>query len=183
MQDEQIIDLYWERNEQAIAESDRAYGALCHSIAMNILSDRMDAEECVNDTWLHSWNAMPPQRPGNLRAFFCRITRNLSLDRYRSRHKTRARGDGFELSLEELAECLPDPDTLREDDPISDLLNGFLGSLKPLFRKLLVGRYWHGYSVKQLADTYGLTANHVSVTLKRTREALRAYLTERGYRI
>ncbi len=183
MQDQQIIDLYWSRDEQAIAESDRAYGALCHSVAMNILSDRMDAEECVNDTWLKSWNAMPPERPGNLRAFFCRITRNLSIDRYRARHKTKSRGDGFEVALHELTECLPDPASVQDNDPLPALLDEFLESLKPTPRKLLVGRYWHAYSVNQLAETYGMTPNHVSVTLKRLREALRDFLTERGYRI
>ena len=124
-----------------------------------------------------------PERPNNLRAFFCRITRNLSIDRYRARHKTKSRGDGFEVALHELTECLPDPTTVESNDPLPALLDEFLESLKPTPRKLLVGRYWHAYSVSQLAETYGMTPNHVSVTLKRLREALRDFLTERGYKI
>ena len=183
MDDQHIVQYFFDRDEQALTYTTQKYGALCHSVAMNILSDRMDAEECVNDTWIRSWNAMPPERPVNLRAFFCRITRNLSIDRYRARHKTKSRGDGFEVALHELTECLPDPATVQDNDPLPALLDEFLDSLKPIPRKLLVGRYWHAYSVSRLAEAYGMTPNHVTVTLKRLREALRAYLTERGYRL
>ena len=183
MDDHQILAYFFNRDEAALTHTEAKYGKLCHSVAMNILSDRMDAEECVNDTWIRSWNAMPSERPVNLRAFFCRITRNLSIDRYRARHKTKSRGDGFEVALHELTECLPDPATVQDNDPLPALLDEFLDSLKPIPRKLLVGRYWHAYSVSRLAEAYGMTPNHVTVTLKRLREALRAYLTERGYRL
>lgn len=183
MNDNEILAALAARDESALAALDASCGRLCRAIARNILGSEEDAEECVNDTWLKSWNAMPPERPGNLRAFFCRITRNLSIDRYRARHKTKSRGDGFEVALHELTECLPDPATVQDNDPLPALLDEFLDSLKPTPRKLLVGRYWHAYSVNQLAETYGMTPNHVSVTLKRLREALRDFLTERGYRI
>lgn len=183
MNDNQIIQLYWERDEQAIVESERQYGALCHTVAMNILSNPQDAEECVNDTWLKSWQTIPPKRPPNLCAFFCRIARNLSLDRYRRKYMTQARGSGFEVALHELSECLPSDETIAGTDPLPSLLDGYLATLDPTHRKLFVGRYWHAYPVKRLAAAYGMTPNHVSVILHRLRDDLRSYFNERGYQI
>lgn len=183
MNDNQIIQLYWDRNEQAIEESHRQYGALCHTVAMNILSNIMDAEECVNDTWLKSWNTIPPKRPPNLCAFFCRITRNLSIDRYRQKYLTAVRGGGFDIALHEIAECIPSDEPIPGQDLLPELLDGFLATLDITQRKLLVGRYWHAYPVKQLAKAYGMTPNHVSVILHRLREDLRVYLSERGYQV
>ena len=109
MEDQQIIQLYWDRREQAIWESDRKYGAYCRSIARRILAVEEDAEECVNDTWLHAWNAMPPQRPSILSAFFGKLARNLSLDRWRRNRAAKRGGDQVELALHELGDCLPAP--------------------------------------------------------------------------
>ena len=106
MEDQQIIELYWARSEQAIRESETKYGAFCLSIARNILAQEQDAEECVNDTWLRAWNAMPPQRPGSLGAYLARITRNLSIDRWRSR-RSQKRGAGMEALVLELEDCVP----------------------------------------------------------------------------
>ena len=106
MDDHKIIDLYWARSQQAIAESDRKYGTYCRTIARNILPRLEDAEECVNDTWLRAWNAMPPQRPSVLQAFFGKLTRNLSLDRWRREHAAKRGGSQIELALDELEDCL-----------------------------------------------------------------------------
>ena len=180
MQDNEIIRMYLDRNEQAIAESDRKYGALCHSVAMNILDSRPDAEECVNDTWLKAWNSIPPQHPTYLKAFLCRITRNLALDRFRTLHRRKRNAD-IEVSLSELEACIPMPE--ESADELPGLLNMFLDGLDSLERRLFMGKYWHGYSLRQLAKGYGLSENAVSLHLMRTRKKLKAFLEERGYRL
>lgn len=180
MLDSEIIDLYFARNEQAIKESDRKYGPLCRSIAMNILDSPPDAEECVNDTWLHTWHAIPPQRPNALKAFLCRITRNLSLDRYRTLHRARRNID-MEVSLSELEDCIPLPDEAADDLPA--LMNQYLASLDGLERRLFMGKYWHGYTVRQLAEGYGLSEGAVTMRISRTRDKLRAFLTKEGYSV
>ncbi|MBE6557763.1 MAG: sigma-70 family RNA polymerase sigma factor [Ruminococcaceae bacterium] len=177
MEDNKIIDLYWARDDAAVVETSIKYGGICHGVAMGILHNRQDAEECVNDTWVRAWQTIPPERPNAFKAFLCRITRNLSIDRYRQNQR-RAKHIDMEQILDELAECIPD----REEVGFGDTLNTFLDGLEPLERKLFLGRYWHACSVKALAATYGLTPNHVSVRLHRTREHLRKYLTERGYK-
>ena len=109
MEDARIVELYWERDEAAIAESSAKYGGYCYQIAFRILALREDAEECVNDTWLHAWNAMPPQRPSILSAFFGKLARNLSLDRWRRNRAAKRGGSQVELALHELGDCLPAP--------------------------------------------------------------------------
>lgn len=180
MEDFDIIALYLERKETAITETEKKYGGYCHQISMNILNDRLDAEECVNDTWLKTWNSIPPQRPGVLRLFLGTITRNLSINRYKARQAQR-RNRELEVSLEELAECIP----MKEEDAgeLPTLLNGFLRSQPSEDRTLFVLRYWHAHSVKHLAETFGMTAGAVSNRLWRIREKLRTYLTERGYHV
>ncbi len=178
MDDQSIIELYFARDDRAIAETSIKYGGVCYGVAIGILRDRQDAEECVNDTWVRTWATVPPERPNVFKAFLCRITRNLSIDRYRQNQRRYANVD-LELILDELAECLPE----QEESGFGETLNVFLDGLDELDRNLFLGRYWHACSVKSLAGTYGLTANHVSVRLHRTRERLRSYLTERGYKI
>ncbi len=178
MHDNDIITLYHERNERAIVATAAKYGGICHGVAMGILHNRQDAEECVNDTWIRTWDSIPPERPRVFKAFLCRITRNLSIDRYRQNQR-RAAHVNMELILDELAECLPD----HEDTALTNALNDFFVNLEPLERKLFLGRYWHATPVKTLAKMYDLTPNHVSVRLHRIRERLRSYLTERGFSI
>lgn len=178
MDDQKIIELYFARDEQAISATAEKYGVYCHTIAMNVLASRPDAEECVNDTYLKAWQSMPPQRPSVLRLFLGRITRNLALDKYR---RNQVRGREHMLPLDELAECLPVKESDADELPL--LFNGFLATLPETDRRLFVLRYWHGHSVKVLANRFGLTANAVSVRLYKTREKLRAYLEERGYRV
>jgi RNA polymerase sigma-70 factor (ECF subfamily) len=146
-------------------------------VSMDILQDRMDAEECVSDTWLQTWRTIPPQRPTILKAFLCRITRNLSINRLRER-KAKRRDRDMTLSLEELEGVLSIPEDKSEG--LSELISEFLRSLEREDRLLFMGRYWHGQSVRELADRMGLSANAAAVRLHRVREELRDFLTERG---
>ena len=183
--DEQIIELYFARDERAISETANAHGAYCFGVAMRILKSHMDSEECVNDTWLRAWNTIPPHRPDILRTYLAHIIRNLAITRYRRDHAEK-RSHSPDSPLHELAECLPDPDgSPAEAASMAELrqaLNAFVAGLEELDRKLFVGRYWHSYGVNELARHYGLTPNAVTKRLGRTREKLRAYLNERGYR-
>ena len=177
MEDHQIIELYFARDELAIEETAKRYGGVCMQVSMDILQDRMDAEECVSDTWLQTWRTIPPQRPTILKAFLCRITRNLSINRLRER-KAKRRDRDMTLSLEELEWVLSIPEEHAEG--LSELISEFLRSLDKEDRLLFMGRYWHGQSVKELADRMGLSANAATVRLHRIREELRDFLTERG---
>lgn len=177
MEDHQIIELYFARDELAIEETAKRYGGVCMQVSMDILQDRMDAEECVSDTWLQTWRTIPPQRPTILKAFLCRITRNLSINRLRER-KAKRRDRDMTLSLEELEGVLSIPEDKSEG--LSELISEFLRSLDREDRLLFMGRYWHGQSVKELADRMGLSANAATVRLHRIREELRDFLTERG---
>ena len=175
-----IIALYFARDERAITETDRVYGKFCMGLSQGIVGNRSDAEECVSDTYLKVWNTVPPKDPPSLKAYLGKIVRNLSINRY---HANRAakRNRELEIALYELAECLPAPEEVESD--LTGLLEAFLLSEEPLNRKLFMGRYWHAVSVNDLAKHYALTPNAVTKRLIRTREKLRVYLTERGYRI
>ncbi len=180
MDDQTILDLYFARDERAIRESERQYGALCHTVAFNILRDRSDAEECVNDTYLKAWNSIPPARPHSLSVFLCRITRNLALDRFRLSHRQKRNAD-LTVSLEELSACIPMPDEAAGELPA--LLNQFLARLDAEERQIFVGRYFHACSVKTLSRLHGLTPKAVTMRLSRTRGKLRSFLEERGYSV
>ncbi|MBE6558459.1 MAG: sigma-70 family RNA polymerase sigma factor [Ruminococcaceae bacterium] len=179
MTDQEIIALYFDRDEQAIVETAQRYGQTCMKTAMRILDNRSDAEECVNDTYLKAWNSIPPERPQALVAFLCRITRNVAITRYRALHRGK-RNQDLEVALSELSECLP---AAEEDGRLKDLLDGFLRALDETDRRLFLGRYWHNYPVNRLATAYGLTANAVSLRLYKTREKLRVYLEKEGYTV
>ena len=180
MNDQDIIDLYFARNERAIAETERQYGKACMQVSMNILDSRPDAEECVNDTYLKTWHSIPPTRPNSLCAFVCRIARNLSLNRLRDLRREK-RNRELTVSFEELEDCIPVDES--HADALPELLADFLRGLDEDDRKLFVGRYWHSMTVKDLAESWGLTPNAVALRLMKTREKLRAYLTEGGYTV
>ncbi len=180
MEDHDIIALYFARNEQAIRETADKYGEFCEGVAMGILGNRQDAEECVSDAYLRTWNSIPPKHPSSLKAFLAKITRNLSIDRVRHRHIARHDSD-LELMLSELEPYLPARE--EEESALTELLDGFLTGLEPLERKLFMGRYWHGYPVNRLAEHYGLSPNAVSLRLHRTREKLRGYLEQGGFTV
>ena len=182
MEDLQIIDLYWKRDERAIRETDGKYGALCHRIAMNILSSYQDSEECVSDTYGRCWDTMPPQRPFSLRSYVGRIVRNLSISRYRANHAQK-RFAGAEVLLSELADCVPTPDNVQrtvEAGELGELISAWLDTLEREERALFLRRYWGGESVAELAVEAGLRPNALTKRLLRLREQLRRYLEERG---
>ena len=180
MNDQEIIDLYFARNEQAIAETDKSYGKVCMQVSVNILASRPDAEECVNDTYLKAWQSIPPTRPASLCAFVCRIVRNLSLNRLRDLRRNK-RNREITLSLEELEACIPD--TVEDSHELGTLLNAFLEGLHETDRVVFMGRYWYSYSVDDLAVSTGLTKKAVYMRLHKIREQLRAFLSERGYHV
>ena len=186
MEDTKIIDLYWARSQQAIAESERKYGAYCHTIARRILDREEDAEECVNDTWLHAWNAMPPQRPSLLSAFFGKLTRNLSLDRWRRDRAAKRGGSQTEAALHELEDCLPDlrgPEEHLEAGETAAIISAFLRKQPELDRKLFVRRYFHLEAIAALAGRFRLTQGQVKSRLHRTRGRLKHTLEQEGVAI
>ena len=182
MEDGQIIDLYWNRDQRALRETEGKYGRLLHSIAWNLLHSREDSEECVNDTYLRAWEAIPPARPGAFRTWLGQITRNLSLDRWRSRQAEK-RGGGAEALLGELEDCLPDlgrTGRAAEDLELAELLNVFLRGLSREGRAMFLRRYWYGESVAEIAMALGCGEGKVKSSLFRSRRALREYLEREG---
>ncbi len=180
MEDYKIVDLYWAREERAISESDKKYGKMLQSLSLSLLSSREDAEECVNDTYLDAWNAMPEARPMYLGAFLSKITRRISVDRYRREHREK-RG-GMENITEELSDCIPTATTVEEEYENGRLareLNRFLAALPKEKRILFVRRYFYAQSVGLMARELHMTESSVKVTLFRIRESLRAFLEER----
>ena len=183
MEDREIVALYWAREERAIRESERKYGRYCRRVAAGVLGDREDCEECVSDTWLAAWNAMPPHRPEKLAAFLGRLTRNLALNRWSSRSAEKRGGGQTALALEELAECLPAPNQVErqvEDMELARAINRFLAGLAPEPRRLFVRRYWYMASIREIADAYALGESKVKMSLSRTRKKLRKFLEEEG---
>lgn len=182
MEDNSIIDLYWARSEQAIKETELKYGKLFHQIANNILYNPADAEECVNDTYLGAWNAIPPARPRVLAAFLCRIARNHALKKYQQIHAAK-RNPTVALSFEELEDCLADgglDDHNDADDRLADCINRFLDTLDGEARRVFVRRYWYFDSVKELMRHFGMSKSKVESMLFRTRNKLRIWIEEEG---
>jgi RNA polymerase sigma-70 factor (ECF subfamily) len=186
MDDAKIVQLYWDRDEQAIPATADKYGSYCTAIAKNMLGSREDAEECVNDTYLNAWNAMPPHRPNILSTFLGKITRNLCINRYK--HNTAGkRGNGeTAVVLEELLELVSDTDSVEQEIDRQELVKAidtFLGTLPADKRSIFVRRYWYFDSISTIASRFGMTENHVSVNLNRTRQKLHNYLSERGFEL
>jgi len=182
LEDEKIVELYFERSEAAITETQTKYGKYCFTVANNILYSKEDAEECVNDTYVRAWNSIPPQRPSKLSAFLAKITRNLALDRY-DRIKAHKRSDCAEIALEELGECIPYFDEYSQvssELALKEAINGFLSSLKKEPRIIFMRRYWYLCSVKEIASSLGLSESNVKVSLMRTRIKFKMYLEKQG---
>lgn len=181
MEDEKIIALFFARSEQAIQETDRKYGGYCHSIAMNILTDQEDAEECVSDTYMAAWNTIPPKKPDMLGAFLGRITRYISIDRWRKRSSFKRGGGEIILALEELEDCASQSDSIEiavEKKQAAFALNQFLDRLPETERKVLLCRYWYMDSIDQIAQTTGFTPSKVKSMLHRTRGKLKKHLEQ-----
>lgn len=181
MEDRDIIELFWARNEKAISLTAEKYGRLLCGIANNILSSKEDAEECVNDTYVRLWNAIPPSRPLKFSAFAARITRNLALDRYRSKN-SKHNFSNVKVAFEELEPCLSESGGIDIADEIAlrDAVNGFLATLSKKARTIFVRRYWYFSSVREIARDYGYTVSDVKVTLMRTRDSFALYLKSEG---
>ena len=180
MEDERIVKLYWERNEMAIRETHLKYGNYCYSIAYNVLHSHEDSAECVNDTWVGAWNAIPPQWPTRLKCFLARITRNIAIDRYKY-YNAQKRHAEIENVIEEYWECIPNGDASIEDEfLLRNAINGFLASLDERTRVIFMRRYWYSMSVNDIANIMHLSESHVSVILHRTRIKFKKYLIEEG---
>lgn len=182
MGDEVIIELFFKRDELAISETASKYGTFCYRIAMNILSIREDAEECVNDTYHATWKQIPPTFPDSLRAFLGRITRNLSISRFRA-NRAAKRYAGMEVMLTELDDCIPSSDNVEniiETKQLSELISDWLDSLPADDCALFVRRYWHGDAVQALAKECGITQNQMAQRLLRLRKSLKVALEAEG---
>lgn len=181
MNDEKIIDLFFERSEQAINELDIKYGRICNSVARNILNDREDAEECVNEAYLALWNAVPPTRPDPLAAFLCRIVRNISLKRLELKNAEK-RKSNYDIAMDELEDCIAASSTVEEEleaNELKKLIESFLDSLSRENRVIFMRRYWFSDSYSDIAERVGLSEKNVSVRLTRIRKELKKYLCER----
>lgn len=183
MNDDEIIELYWQRSESAISESEQKYGGYCGTIARNILHSAEDAEECVNDTWTKAWNTMPPSRPNRLSVFLGRITRGLAIDRWRSCSAKKRGGGELSLCLDELAECVSDGSSISEDFVLKDAIDRFLRGLKPEEAQLFLLRYWYMQPINKIAQSRSMSEGAVKMRLSRTRAALKSFLETEGIEI
>ena len=184
MEDEKIIELYFARDEQALAETDKKYGAYCFTLASSILNNREDAEETVSDTYLKTWHAIPPKKPNVLKMFLAKITRNLSFSRWRSLSAEKRGGGAMELVLEELSGCLAAPERVEDSLNARELaktIRCFLNTLPQREQDIFLRRYFFVEESGAIASRYGMKRATVLRTLSRTREKLRHYLSEEGY--
>ncbi len=185
MEDQQIIELFWNRNEAAITETDAKYGKLCLHIARNILSGPEDCEECVNDTYLTAWNLIPPQVPRQLSHFIGRITRNLALKKFEYLSAAKRNPDAV-ISLGELGDCVSGKESLDEEwesHQIQASLNRFLEGLNPEPRKIFLWRYWYFLSMGEIAQRAGYSESKVKSMLHRTRKSLRIHFAKEGIQV
>ncbi len=181
MEDYRIVDMYWDRDEGAIAESDKKYGRMLNSLSFALLSSREDAEECVNDTYIDAWNAMPVARPDNLGAFLSKITRRISIDRFRKQHRQK-RGGLDNLTLE-LMDCIPSGESVEseyENGRLKEALDSFLYSLDREKRVMFVRRYFYSHSIEQISEQMNISIAKVKTTLFRIRKSLKEYLEKEG---
>lgn len=184
MEDRQIVDLYWARSERAITETDKKYGRYCHYIAYQILSDDLDAEEIVNDTYLKTWNTVPPNYPDPLKAYVGMISNQLALNRYEEKTALRRGGGKMPMVFHELDECIADDEAyaeLCESVFFRDVLNRFIWSLPQKTRNIFVRRYWYASSLAEIAKEYGMKESNVAMLMFRTRQKLREFLQKEGF--
>ena len=181
MEDKDIVALYWARSEEAIRATAAKYGAYCRAIIRRLLGDGRDSEECLNDTWLGAWNAMPPQRPARLPPFLGRIARNTALDRY-DYNTAQCRG-ALPAVLEELGECVSGAPLEEALDfrALGEAISGYLDTVSPAARRTFLRRYWYGDSLEDIARRYGDSISKVKSLLHRTRKGLREHLIREGY--
>ena len=184
MEDARIIDLYWARSESAITETSQKYGKYCYSIAFSILANAEDTEESVNDTYLDAWNAMPPHRPAVLSTFLGKITRRLSIQKWRMKQAAKRGSGEITLALDELIDCVPSNNNVEREMENAELaknLNTFLQLLSANERDIFIGRYWFLLPIAEISAKTGFGESKIKTMLFRTRKKLRAYLKRKGY--
>ena len=185
LEDSKIIELFFARVEQAIVELSEKYGTVCGRIARNILKNDLDAEECVNDTYLAAWNTIPPQKPNPLRTYIFRIVRNIAIARYHANTSVK-RNSIYDVALDELENCLAAPNTIEQEISAKELsrqIDHFLATLDEENQMMFVRRYWYSDSISDIAERFQTSNNNVSVHLSRTREKLKTYLKKEGFEI
>ena len=184
MEDHEIVELYFFRDERAIKETDLKYGKLCHSIAYNILKNNEDSEECVNDTYIGVWNTIPPEKPNHFMAFVCKIARNLALKRLEAATRQK-RSQATVISLSELEEILPDESIASEisNEEIGKHISNFLRKEKAEIRKVFIRKYYFFDSISEIAERYGFTESKVKNMLYHTRNKLKEYFIKEGIEI
>ena len=184
MDDERIISLFQQRSEDAIAAASAKYGNYCSAIAGNILSLKEDAEECVNDTWLHAWNSIPPHTPPNLSHFLGKITRELSINRYKAKSAQKRGGGEYDLALEELGDFTSASGSSVEEAVEMELLgkaiSGFLRELPVLYADVFIRRYYHLCSIRQVAEEFSISESKTKSLLFRVRKKLHSFLESEG---
>lgn len=183
MTDYDIVKLYFARSEKAILETDKKYGAYCYFIADNILENRLDSEECVNDTYLKTWNSVPPQKPNNLRTYLGKITRNLAINRFKHNSAKKRGGTQTQLVLSELENCLPsgnDTEIAFDETLLIKALEKFLKSQSKVNRNIFLRRYWYMSSVKEIAVSFKMSESKVTSVLFRMRQRLKVHLEKEG---
>lgn len=186
MQDERIVELYWQRDETAIRETEQKYGPYLTKIAYNILSDLEDSKESVNDTYMKAWNSMPPHKPSILSTYLGKITRQVSIDILRKRSSQKRQSSEYAASLDELGDCIPageTPEQVVDAQILAEAIASYLRTLSPQARITFVGRYYFMDSSGDIAGYYGMTKSKVESMLHRTRKGLKAYLEKEGYSI
>lgn len=181
MEDAHIVELFWARSEDAISAAAAKYGSYCYSIAYGILSDKEDAAESVNDTYLDAWNTMPPHRPAVLSTFLGKLTRRISIDKWRGRTAGKRGGGEVVLALDELSECVPSENSVEDEVELAELgkvIDGFVMSLPPMERRVFICRYWYLDSVAAIAKQFGFSRSKVKMMLHRQRAKLRELLEQ-----
>ena len=181
IEDERIVELFFKRSELAIRELDNKYGKVCHRLSYNIVNNRQDAEECVNDAYLGAWNAIPPEKPDPLLTYLCKIVRNISLKMY-YRKKAAKRSSTYTIAMEEIEACIAAPsmvETEFEARELARVIESFLDTLTAENRVIFMRRYWFSDSCKDIAGLVGLTEKNITVRLTRIREKMKLYLIER----
>ena len=182
MTDEEILDLFFERSEQAISELAKKHGNAVNRVVFNILGDLEDVKECVNDTWLGAWNSIPPNRPDPLRTYVCKIARNLATKRYHA-NSAKKRDNQYDLALEDLAECVPDRNTVEDTvaaKELAEVINRFLDTLSYEDKFVFMRRYWYSDSLPEIAKLAGMSYNSVAVRLHRVKGKLKKTLLKEG---
>lgn len=183
MEDSLIVDLYWQRSDRAISETNRKYGRYCHTIAYNICANHEDAEECVSDTWFRAWNLMPDKRPTVLSTFLGGITRNFALDLFKAKNRKKRGGGEVFLALDELSDCIPsdaDPERSYEMSEFERAIGAFAAQLPETEQKVFVSRYWYLASIQEISRRLGFSQSKTKSILFRVRNKLRVYLREEG---